>query len=122
MSTKQAQKRHEELVSEIRKHDHLYYDLAQPIISDADYDTLFRELQELEAKYPELVTPNSPTQKVAGKPLPTFKKVAHSIPMLSIETKEASKLITEIHNIIKTSENHVDTIRFVGEPKIDGLS
>lgn len=67
MSKAQAQKRHAVLAEEIRRHDHAYYVLAQPAISDQDYDRLYRELLELEAKYPELVTPDSPTQRVGGK-------------------------------------------------------
>ena len=63
-----SKKRHEELVSEIRGHDYRYYVLDDPIISDRDYDALYKELRELEAANPELVTPDSPTQRVGGAP------------------------------------------------------
>ena len=93
-----------------------------PIISDAEYDDLFRELQKLENQYPELVTPDSPTQRVGGKAFEGFKKVLHSEPMLSIETKDISKLVSEIRNNIKELTDKSTPIEFVGEPKIDGLS
>ncbi len=75
------------LRQEIEQHNHAYYVLDQPIVPDAEYDRLFRELQALEARYPELVTPDSPTQRVGGKPLDAFAKVRHAVPMLSIRTE-----------------------------------
>ena len=75
------------LRQEIERHNYAYYVLDQPTIPDAEYDRLFRELQELEAEHPELVTPDSPTQRVGGKPLDEFPKVRHAVPMLSIRTE-----------------------------------
>ena len=75
------------LRQEIERHNHAYYVLDQPTIPDAEYDRLFRELQVLEAEHPELVTPDSPTQRVGGKPLDAFPKVRHAVPMLSIRTE-----------------------------------
>ena len=72
---------------EIERHNHAYYVLDQPLIPDAEYDRLFRELQALETEYPELVTPDSPTRRVGGKPLEEFPKVRHAVPMLSIRTE-----------------------------------
>jgi len=72
---------------EIERHNHAYYVLDQPLIPDAEYDRLFRELQALEAERPELVTPDSPTQRVGGIPLDAFPKVRHAVPMLSIRTE-----------------------------------
>ena len=72
---------------EIERHNHAYYVLDRPTIPDAEYDSLFRELQALEAENPELVTPDSPTQRVGGKPLDGFPKVRHVVPMLSIRTE-----------------------------------
>lgn len=72
---------------EIERHNYAYYVLDQPTIPDAEYDRLFRELQALEAEHPELVTPDSPTQRVGGKPLDEFPKVRHAVPMLSIRTE-----------------------------------
>jgi DNA ligase (NAD+) len=76
-----------ELRREIAHHDHLYYILDAPEIPDAEYDRLYRELQRLEAEHPELVTPDSPTQRVGGAPLERFTPVRHSVPMLSIRTE-----------------------------------
>src|SRR5574341_1102096 len=75
----------EKLRDEIRRHDHLYYVLDQPKITDAEYDGLLRRLLELEQQHPELVTPDSPTQRVGGKPREGFVKVRHSSPMLSLD-------------------------------------
>jgi DNA ligase (NAD+) len=72
---------------EIAKHEYHYYVLDQPTIPDAEYDKLFRELQSLETRHPELVTPDSPTQRIGGKPLDSFKQVLHAVPMLSIRTE-----------------------------------
>jgi DNA ligase (NAD+) len=72
---------------EIARHDHAYYVLDTPTIPDAEYDRLFRELQALEAEHPELLTPDSPTQRVGGKPLVGFSPVRHAVPMLSIRTE-----------------------------------
>ncbi|MGB9591889.1 MAG: DNA ligase LigA-related protein, partial [Candidatus Kryptoniota bacterium] len=76
--------RAEELREEIRKHDYNYYVLAQPTISDYEYDMLMKELSDLEKEYPEIVTPDSPTQRVSGEPTKEFPQVLHSIPMLSL--------------------------------------
>ena len=84
MDEKEAPKRIEQLRDEIRKHDQLYYEEAAPIISDRDYDRLYKELVNLESQFPDLVTPDSPTQRVGGKPLKAFGQVAHLIPMLSL--------------------------------------
>src|SRR5260370_27705677 len=75
----------EKLRDELRHHEHLYHVLDQPEISDAEYDGLMRRLQQLEAQHPELKTPDSPTQRVGGKPREGFVKVAHSSPMLSLD-------------------------------------
>ena len=72
---------------EIERHNYAYYVLDQPTIPDAEYDRLFRELQALEAEHPELVTPDSPTRRVGGKPLDGFAPVRHVVPMLSIRTE-----------------------------------
>ena len=69
----------------INLHNYQYYVLDDPIVSDAEYDQLFRELLELEEKHPELVTPDSPTQKVGAPPLDAFQPVAHRLPMLSLD-------------------------------------
>src|SRR5215472_2061087 len=75
----------EKLREELRRHEYLYYVADQPEISDAEYDALMRRLQEIEAAHPDLVTPDSPSQRVGGKPREGFVKVAHSSPMLSLD-------------------------------------
>ena len=80
-----AARRVEKLRAELRRHEHLYYVMDAPEISDAEYDALMNELKRLEAEHPELLTPDSPTQRVGGKPAEGFKKVRHSRPMLSLD-------------------------------------
>src|SRR3974390_1136307 len=75
----------EKLREELRRHEHLYYVLDQPEISDAEYDSLMRRLRQLEERHPELASPDSPTQRVGGKPREGFVKVPHSSPMLSLD-------------------------------------
>src|SRR6185295_16908610 len=75
----------EKLREELRRHEHLYYVLDQPEITDAEYDALMRRLQVMEAEHPQLATPDSPTQRVGGKPREGFVKVEHSSPMLSLD-------------------------------------
>ena len=77
MTHAQAKARHAELVEGIRKHDDLYYVEAKPIISDREYDKLYHELLDLEKQFPDLVTPDSPSQRVGGEPLKAFKPVQH---------------------------------------------
>ena len=85
-----AAQRHAELAAQLRAHDHAYYVLARPTISDVEYDTLYRELQALEKAFPDLVTPESPTQRVGGAPTEGFQRVRHLQPMLSLEKIDAS--------------------------------
>ena len=80
MNLNEAKARHAQLVEEIRQHDHAYYVLAQPTISDREYDRLYHELLDLEKQFPQLVTPDSPTQRVSGQPLKEFKQVQHLQP------------------------------------------
>src|SRR6267154_5975658 len=75
----------EELRDTLSRHEHLYYVLDKPDISDAEYDGMMRRLQQLETQHPELIVPDSPTQRVGGKPREGFVKVAHSSPMLSLD-------------------------------------
>ena len=85
MPAKTVRQEIESLRSELQRHEHLYYVLDQPEITDAEYDALMRRLQALEADNPELRTPDSPTQRVGGKPREGFVKVRHSAPMLSLD-------------------------------------
>src|SRR5579863_6545090 len=85
LTIEKARKQAQALRETLRRHEHLYYVLDAPEISDADYDALMRQLQALEASHPELVTPDSPTRRVGGKPREGFGKVRHSAPMLSLD-------------------------------------
>ncbi len=116
----------EQLRALIRHHEYRYYVLDSPEISDADYDKLYRELQELEAAHPELITPDSPTQRVGGEPLAAFTQVRHSEPMLSLaNAKNEDELRAWYARVVKLSTEagwDAATLRFVLEPKIDGLA
>ncbi|MDP3800013.1 MAG: NAD-dependent DNA ligase LigA [bacterium] len=121
MDKKQAKLRVEKLKVEINHHRYLYHVLDKPEISDSAWDSLKHELSELENKFPEFITPDSPTQRVGGKPLPFFKKVAHRAPMLSLEdvftTEEFEAWLTRISKIVPT-----DKLDFFGELKVDGFA
>ncbi|MEN3187874.1 MAG: NAD-dependent DNA ligase LigA [Atribacterota bacterium] len=105
----------------IHHHDYLYYVLAAPEISDAEYDALFRRLQELEREFPELVTPDSPTQRVGGKPLSEFASVTHSRVMLSLDNAFTEEEIRNFDRRVKKMLG-VDKVSYVLELKIDGLA
>ncbi|MFZ8825343.1 MAG: NAD-dependent DNA ligase LigA [Candidatus Caldipriscus sp.] len=110
----------EKLRELIRKYDYYYYVLNNPLVSDAEYDELKRRLIELERKYPELITPDSPTQRVGAPPRKEFPNIQHSIPMLSLEDARNEEEIREIYErIIKLVGRNVE---FCIEPKFDGSS
>ncbi len=113
--------RHRELVEQIKKLDRAYYEEAQPLVSDQEYDRLYRELLDLEAAHPELATADSPSQRVGGAPLPHFTSVAHAQPMQSLDnTYSASELEAFVDRIQKALEG--EKLGFVIEPKIDGVA
>ena len=122
------EKRIAELRELIRRHDELYYTQAQPEISDAEYDQLFRELEDLEKKHPDLADPNSPTQRVGSKPLDGFSQVSHPVPMLSIddvfELKDAEVPEEELIAFYKRLQKNLarENIAVTMEPKIDGVA
>jgi len=117
---KKAKARVEELRKLIRRHDYLYYVLARPEISDAKYDKLFNELKRLEEQYPELVTSESPTQKVGGEIAEGFAPVRHSSPMLSLDNATSEENVREFEARIKRIMPDA-AFKYVCEPKIDGL-
>ena len=117
---KKVKVRIEELRRLIRHHDYLYYVLARPEISDGEYDRLFNELKRLEQKYPELITPDSPTQKVAGEVAEGFAAVAHSSPMLSLDNATTEDEIRDFEGRMKRILPDA-TFGYVCEPKVDGL-
>ena len=110
----------EKLREEIRRHDYYYYVLDQPVISDAEYDSLMRRLVSLEQKYPELITPDSPTQRVGGQPLRAFAAVEHPVPMLSLANAFSEGELRDFDRRVRnTIGEHAE---YVVEYKIDGLS
>jgi DNA ligase (NAD+) len=144
MTLREAKVRHAQLVEEIRRHDHAYYVEGRQLITDREYDQLFHELQELEKKFPDLVTPESPTQRVGGAPSEKFARVKHRVPMLSLDKVEAAEHPTSTEEPNRDKRNRAqdentlvklrawdatlrkqlgrDRIEYVMEPKVDGVS
>jgi DNA ligase (NAD+) len=140
----EAKNRHAELAAEIRRHDKAYYVEGRQLITDREYDGLFKELQELEIVFPDLVTPESPTQRVGGAPSEKFARVKHLVPMLSLDKVEASdhptkdeepdrdkrnrkqdeNTLAELRAFDATIRKHLgrDKIQYIIEPKVDGVS
>jgi DNA ligase (NAD+) len=112
----------EKLRNDLRRHEHLYYVLDAPEISDAEYDTLMNELKKLESAHPELVTPDSPTQRVGGKPKEGFPKVAHSRPMLSLDNVTSEEELRDWDRRVRALAGKDAEISYVCEYKLDGLS
>jgi DNA ligase (NAD+) len=118
----QTEQRILELRRQLDEHSYRYYTLDAPIISDSEYDQLFQELLDLEALRPDLVTPDSPSQRVGGAPLESFAQIRHRIPMLSLENAFDRQDIYLFVERISRFLNQSDLIPFIIEPKIDGLA
>ena len=114
-------KRAEQLRADLRHHEHLYYVLDAPAISDAEYDTLMNELKRIEAAHPELLTPDSPTQRVGGKPAEGFKKVRHSRPMLSLDNAYNAEELADWDRRVRELAGALP-VEYIAELKLDGLS
>ena len=114
-------KKIERLREEIRDHDHRYYVLAKPAIPDAKYDTLLRELRELEDAHPELRSPDSPTQRVGGAPIEGFEHVTHTLPMLSIDNTYSEQELRDFDERVRKGLGEA-TYRYFVDPKIDGVA
>lgn len=118
------QLRVEKLRTLLHRHNHAYYVLDEPLVTDAEYDSIFRELEALENEHPDLHTPDSPTQRVGGEPLSAFDSVTHLVPMLSLSNafseEELKDFDKRVHDRLEIS---VDTpVGYVAEPKLDGLA
>ncbi|MDR3609170.1 MAG: NAD-dependent DNA ligase LigA [Ignavibacteriaceae bacterium] len=118
----QAQKKIEELRKQILDHDHKYYVLADPVISDSEYDMLVKELEKLESENPDLITPDSPTQRVGKDLTKVFNPVQHKIPMLSLANTYSEEDLFDFDRRVKEGLPESETIRYVVELKIDGAS
>ncbi|MBU0655541.1 MAG: NAD-dependent DNA ligase LigA [Gammaproteobacteria bacterium] len=112
----------EKLREQLRYHNHRYYVLDDPEIPDAEYDRLFHELQALEAAHPELLTPDSPTQRVGATPLSEFGEIRHAIPMLSLGNVFSDGEMLAFDKRIRDRLKSDAEIEFVAEPKLDGLA
>src|SRR6266849_7620388 len=120
-ATKDIDKKIETLREKVRYHEYRYYVLDDPEISDAEFDKLMEQLKRLEAEHPDLITPDSPTQRVGGKPREGFVKVRHSSPMLSLDNtyneEELRAWERRVHELSGRQE-----VDYVGELKLDGMS
>ncbi len=110
------------LAAELHRHNHAYYALDNPTIPDADYDRLFRELQNLELAHPDLITPDSPTHRVGAAPLPEFSQVTHSVPMLSINNGFADEDIVNFDRRVREGLDPEAEVEYATELKFDGLA
>jgi DNA ligase (NAD+) len=124
--TAEAEQRTADLRRQLEYHNHRYYVLDDPEVSDADYDALLNELRALEAEHPELLTPDSPTQRVGAEPLAKFVEVSHLQPMLSLANarneEELKAWIVRSERFLQRQGVELGDVRFVTEPKIDGLA
>ena len=114
-------KRISELKEEIEKHNYYYYVLDNPIVSDTEWDKLFKELETLESEYPNLIDINSPTQRVGAKPLDGFKTDKHRIPMLSLSNAMNNDELRSFNERIKKLLETKNQIEYMAEPKLDGI-
>ena len=121
MKPNDAARRIKQLSEKIREHDYKYYVLAQPTVSDQEYDALMRELVELEAQFPALKSPDSPTQRVGGQPTKEFPTVTHAVPMLSLANTYSEKELTDFDRRV-ASLLRSEPYRYIAELKIDGVA
>src|SRR5213082_2525542 len=121
MTEAEAGARVETLRRDITEHNWRYYEEAAPTISDREYDRLYKELVDLEGKFPELVTPDSPTQRVGGKPLQAFAQIQHQVPMLSLDNTYSEDEVANFYKRI-TRLLPDQKIPVVIEPKVDGVA
>jgi DNA ligase (NAD+) len=121
MTASEAQTKHALLAAEIRRHDQLYHVQARPVISDQEYDRLYRELKDLENDFSDLVTPDSPTQRVGAEPVKSFRQIRHATPMLSLDNTYSQE---EVRNFLRRARKLLpdQNLTWTVEPKIDGLA
>ncbi len=122
MDELRASERLAELRREINYHDHRYYVLDDPVITDEEYDRLYRELIELEEQYPQLVSPDSPSLRVGGEPLSFFEEVAHPFPMYSLDNAFDEEEFRAFDQKVRRFLQLEDEVVYIAEPKLDGLA
>ncbi len=122
MASKQIEREVAQLHSELNRHNYLYHVEAKPEISDREFDRMMARLAELEAQYPELVTADSPTQRVGGQPLEGFATVRHAVPMLSIDNTYSYEEVKEWDVRVRKGLNPGEKVRYVVELKVDGVA
>jgi DNA ligase (NAD+) len=116
-----AARRAEHLRSELERHNRLYYQHAAPEISDREFDQLLRELQDIEREHPELITPDSPTQRVGGAPLEGFAQITHRVPMMSLDNTYSEEELREFYTRLQKGLGR-ENIKCTIEPKVDGVA
>src|SRR5579872_317804 len=117
-----AEERVAQLRAQIAHHDYRYYVLDAPEVPDAEYDRLMTELRALEGEYPDLITPDSPTQRVSGEPVAAFGVVTHTVPMLSLDNAFADEEVEAFNRRIMERLGLKEAPQYVAEPKLDGLA
>lgn len=122
MTQSAAIERHAQLCRELEEHNHRYYVLDAPVISDAQYDRLFRELTALEAAHPELVSPSSPSQRVGAEPREGFVKVVRKVRMFSLDNAYSESELLEFDRRARDGLGGLESVTYVAEPKLDGAS
>lgn len=118
----ELQSKLDELKNQLNYHNYRYYVLDDPTVPDIEYDRLFQQLKDLESKYPELVTPDSPTQRVGEAPLSAFSQVAHEVPMLSLDNAFSDEDLESFNRRLQDRLKNPDDIEFACEPKLDGIA
>lgn len=116
-----AAQRAARLREQINYHNYRYYVLDDPVVSDADYDRLLRELRQLETEFPQLITPDSPTQRVGAEPLKAFGQITHAMPMLSLDNAFSDEELAEFDRRVRERLG-VTEVAYTAEPKLDGLA
>ncbi|MGE5580819.1 MAG: NAD-dependent DNA ligase LigA [Bacillota bacterium] len=122
LSDREILERLESLREQVREHQYRYYVLDNPTITDAEYDALYRELERIEAEHPNLVTPDSPTQRVGGQVSTAFRSVPHTKPVLSLSNSFTEDEVRAFHRRIREFAGDDRRLSYIVEPKIDGLS
>ena len=119
---KRTQERVAELRDQINEHNRRYYVDDDPVVTDAQYDAMFRELQQLEADYPDLTDPDSPTQRVGAAPVSEFATVLHAVPMLSLSNAFDAEEVSDFDRRVRERVERDAPLVYHAEPKLDGLA